>query len=44
MENRTRNVQSLFTGYRLNGLQLPNRVVMAPMTRSFSRTLGRQPI
>jgi len=30
------NIQSLFTGYRLNGLQLPNRVVMAPMTRSFS--------
>jgi 2,4-dienoyl-CoA reductase-like NADH-dependent reductase (Old Yellow Enzyme family) len=36
MEAQARNAQSLFTGYRLNGLQLPNRVVMAPMTRSFS--------
>jgi 2,4-dienoyl-CoA reductase-like NADH-dependent reductase (Old Yellow Enzyme family) len=36
MEDQARNAQSLFTGYRLNGLQLPNRVVMAPMTRSFS--------
>ncbi|CAM5428361.1 Alkene reductase OS=Streptomyces microflavus OX=1919 GN=Smic_43030 PE=4 SV=1 [Streptomyces microflavus] len=24
---------TLFTGYRLGGLTLPNRVVMAPMTR-----------
>ncbi len=24
----------LFTGYRLGGLTLPNRVVMAPMTRA----------
>jgi 2,4-dienoyl-CoA reductase-like NADH-dependent reductase (Old Yellow Enzyme family) len=26
----------LFSSYRLNALDLPNRVVMAPMTRSFS--------
>jgi 2,4-dienoyl-CoA reductase-like NADH-dependent reductase (Old Yellow Enzyme family) len=36
MENQSNNTHSLFTGYRLNGLELPNRVVMAPMTRSFS--------
>ena len=36
MEAQSRNTQSLFAGYRLNGLELPNRVVMAPMTRSFS--------
>lgn len=27
---------SLFTPYTLNGLKLPNRIVMAPMTRSFA--------
>lgn len=27
---------SLFTSFTLNGLEIPNRVVMAPMTRSFS--------
>lgn len=27
---------SLFTPFTLNGLEIPNRVVMAPMTRSFS--------
>ena len=26
----------LFSSYRLNALNLPNRVIMAPMTRSFS--------
>jgi 2,4-dienoyl-CoA reductase-like NADH-dependent reductase (Old Yellow Enzyme family) len=26
----------LFSPYRLNGIKLPNRIVMAPMTRSFS--------
>jgi 2,4-dienoyl-CoA reductase-like NADH-dependent reductase (Old Yellow Enzyme family) len=36
MEAPAKNTQTLFTRYRLNGLQLPNRVVMAPMTRSFS--------
>jgi 2,4-dienoyl-CoA reductase-like NADH-dependent reductase (Old Yellow Enzyme family) len=36
MEAHSRNARSLFTSYRLNGLELPNRVVMAPMTRSFS--------
>ena len=36
MEAQARNAQSLFTEYRINGLRSPNRVVMAPMTRSFS--------
>ncbi|QKG58332.1 NADH:flavin oxidoreductase [Hymenobacter sp. BRD128] len=27
---------ALFTGFRLKSLQLPNRIVMAPMTREFS--------
>lgn len=27
---------SLFSPFRLNGLDIPNRIVMAPMTRSFS--------
>lgn len=30
------NVDCLFSPYRLNELRLPNRIVMAPMTRSFS--------
>lgn len=30
------NLDVLFNSYRLNGLNLPNRVVMAPMTRSRS--------
>jgi 2,4-dienoyl-CoA reductase-like NADH-dependent reductase (Old Yellow Enzyme family) len=30
------NLDALFSAWRLNGLDLPNRVVMAPMTRSFS--------
>jgi 2,4-dienoyl-CoA reductase-like NADH-dependent reductase (Old Yellow Enzyme family) len=30
------NLNVLFQSYRLNGLNLPNRVVMAPMTRSMS--------
>jgi 2,4-dienoyl-CoA reductase-like NADH-dependent reductase (Old Yellow Enzyme family) len=30
------NLDVLFSSYRLNALNLPNRVVMAPMTRSFS--------
>lgn len=30
------NLDVLFSAYRLNALTLPNRVVMAPMTRSFS--------
>lgn len=30
------NLDVLFSPYRLNALDLPNRVVMAPMTRSFS--------
>jgi 2,4-dienoyl-CoA reductase-like NADH-dependent reductase (Old Yellow Enzyme family) len=30
------SAQSLFTPYTLKGLTLPNRIVMAPMTRSFS--------
>ncbi|WP_025100748.1 12-oxophytodienoate reductase [Burkholderia sp. A1] len=29
-------LDTLFSPYRINGLTLPNRVVMAPMTRSFS--------
>lgn len=28
--------RTLFTPFKLNGLQLKNRIVMAPMTRSFS--------
>ena len=27
MEDQSKNRQSLFTGYRLHGLELPNRVV-----------------
>jgi len=30
------NVEALFTPFKLKSLHLPNRVVMAPMTRSFS--------
>ena len=30
------NLDILFKPYRLNALTLPNRVVMAPMTRSMS--------
>src|SRR5580693_7344582 len=30
------NLDVLFDSYRLNALDLPNRVVMAPMTRSMS--------
>jgi 2,4-dienoyl-CoA reductase-like NADH-dependent reductase (Old Yellow Enzyme family) len=30
------NLDVLFSSYRLNALNLPNRVVMAPMTRSFA--------
>lgn len=30
------NLDVLFSSYRLNALNLPNRVVMAPMARSFS--------
>jgi N-ethylmaleimide reductase len=33
----------LFTPYRLNGLALPNRIVMAPMTRSRARQPGDAP-
>jgi len=32
----TRPVQPLFTPFSFQGLTLPNRIVMAPMTRSFS--------
>jgi len=28
------NLQAMFSPYRLGGLELPNRVVMSPMTRS----------
>ena len=34
MQSRTSN--ALFEPFRVNGLELPNRVVMAPMTRNFS--------
>lgn len=30
------NVEALFRPFKLNGLELKNRIVMAPMTRSFS--------
>ncbi|GFN31686.1 NADH:flavin oxidoreductase [Paenibacillus xylaniclasticus] len=30
------NVQPLFTKFKLGSLELPNRIVMAPMTRTFS--------
>ena len=30
------SLESLFASYTLNGLELPNRIVMAPMTREFS--------
>jgi 2,4-dienoyl-CoA reductase-like NADH-dependent reductase (Old Yellow Enzyme family) len=30
------NTEKLFEPFVLNGLQLPNRIVMAPMTRNFS--------
>jgi 2,4-dienoyl-CoA reductase-like NADH-dependent reductase (Old Yellow Enzyme family) len=36
MENQSKKPHGLFTSYRLDALELPNRVVMAPMTRSFS--------
>ncbi|MBZ5676523.1 MAG: NADH:flavin oxidoreductase [Acidobacteriia bacterium] len=32
----TRSPQALFTPFSIKGLTLPNRIVMAPMTRSFS--------
>lgn len=32
----TRSAQALFTPFSFKGLTLPNRIVMAPMTRSFS--------
>ena len=32
----TRSAQALFAPFSLKGLALPNRIVMAPMTRSFS--------
>jgi 2,4-dienoyl-CoA reductase-like NADH-dependent reductase (Old Yellow Enzyme family) len=31
-----RNLDVLFSSYQLKALNLPNRVVMAPMTRSFA--------
>ena len=30
------SLDALFTPYTLNTLTIPNRIVMAPMTRSFS--------
>lgn len=30
------SVESLFTPFKVRGLELPNRIVMSPMTRSFS--------
>ena len=39
--SRGMSTQTLFRPFTLNGLQLPNRIVMAPMTRSFSP--GGQP-
>ncbi len=36
LNNRIMNKEILFESYNLNGLQLKNRVVMAPMTRSRS--------
>ena len=30
------NYPALFSSFTLNGLDIPNRIVMAPMTRSFS--------
>jgi 2,4-dienoyl-CoA reductase-like NADH-dependent reductase (Old Yellow Enzyme family) len=32
----TRSTQALFTPFSIKGVTLPNRIVMAPMTRSFS--------
>lgn len=32
----TVDVSSLFSPFKVNGLELPNRIVMAPMTRAFS--------
>jgi len=32
----TRSTQALFTPFAIKGITLPNRIVMAPMTRSFS--------
>jgi 2,4-dienoyl-CoA reductase-like NADH-dependent reductase (Old Yellow Enzyme family) len=32
----SRSLQSLFRPFRLHGVDLPNRIVMAPMTRAFS--------
>jgi len=31
-----KNYPALFSSFTLNGLEIPNRIVMAPMTRSFS--------
>ncbi len=36
LPNMTRSSQALFTPFSIKGLTLPNRIVMAPMTRSFS--------
>src|SRR5271154_6940228 len=34
--HRSMPISELFTPFTLNGLTLPNRIVMAPMTRNFS--------
>lgn len=35
-QNSVASAAALFTSFTLNGLTLPNRIVMAPMTRNFS--------
>lgn len=35
------NTDILFQPFRIKNMTLPNRIVMAPMTRAFSRTACR---
>src|SRR5882672_9911583 len=42
-QSASRDAAMLFSPYRLNGLVLPNRIVMAPMTRSRARQPGDVP-
>ena len=41
---RTENNQPLLTSYQLGTLSLPNRIVMAPMTRNRSDTIDHSPV
>jgi 2,4-dienoyl-CoA reductase-like NADH-dependent reductase (Old Yellow Enzyme family) len=42
-EDESLPLTELFSPFTLNGLTLPNRIVMAPMTRNFSPGGARTP-